>query len=199
MNLTSNIEKHNIDADALSRIPRELKDTRAEPENIPINVVEAICSAVLVSPAFMNSLSINPETVDYLDIPYSGTSLFQRKENIQEEQLKDETLKPFLLHFRDNTPLTKKHLSCSDQLLLFRNINKDGILYRKRIVQGETRFQLIIPCSLRKSVLAGTHDDVGHLGRSRSILLFNGLPILKDQQFDMYFNLYCFLILNLIG
>ena len=160
--------KHNIDAYALSRIPRELKDTRAEPENILINVVKAICSAVLVSPAFMNSLSINPET-------YSGTSLFQTKENKQEEQLKDETLKPFLLHFRDNTPLTKKHLSSPDQLLLFRNINslieKDGILYRKRIVQGETRFQLIIPCSLRKSVLAGTHDDVGHLGRSRSIQL----------------------------
>ena len=129
-----------------------MKDTRAEPENIPINVVKAICSAVLVSPAFMISLSINPETVDYLDIPYSGTSLFQRKENIQEEQLKDETLKPFLLHFRDNTPLTKKHLSSPDQLLLFRNINslieKNGILYRKRILQGETWFQLIIPCSL---------------------------------------------------
>ena len=32
-----------------------------------------------------------------------------------------------------------------------------------------------------------------------NVLIFNGLPILKDQRFDIYFNLYCFLILDLIG
>ena len=88
----------------------------------------------------------------------SNTPLFQSKRNILAEQLKDKTIKLFLLNLKDGTPLMKGHL---DSLHL-----RDGVLYHQRIVDGNSHFQLVIPFGLRQTVLT-----VGHLGRSCSLQL----------------------------
>ena len=63
----------------------------------------------------------------------------------------------------------------ADQIFLFRNsdslIHREGVLFHKSIIDGKEEFQLIIPLTLRKTVLSGIQDEVGHLGRNRSLQL----------------------------
>ena len=49
----------------------------------------------------------------------------------------------------------------------------DGVLYRRHIDPdtGLTSHQLVLPSSERECVLAGLHDEVGHLGRERTLQL----------------------------
>ena len=46
---------------------------------------------------------------------------------------------------------------------------KDGVLFRKRQVEGQERLQLVLPGVMRKRALRGLHDDVGHLGRDKTL------------------------------
>ena len=50
-----------------------------------------------------------------------------------------------------------------------------GVLYRKRLVEGTTNMQLVLPKEFRKTALHGCHDDNGHLGRDKC------LPLLRDR------------------
>lgn len=50
-----------------------------------------------------------------------------------------------------------------DQLVL-----RDEVLYRKRTVDGELFFQLVLPQSYRDLALEGLHDTVGHMGVDRT-------------------------------
>ncbi|KAK7898579.1 hypothetical protein WMY93_019432 [Mugilogobius chulae] len=50
-----------------------------------------------------------------------------------------------------------------DQLIL-----RDEVLYRKRNLNGEPTFQLVLPQSYRKLALEGLHDTVGHMGVDRT-------------------------------
>ena len=49
--------------------------------------------------------------------------------------------------------------------LLFR----DDILFRHRLIDGMEMFQLVLPSVMRPRVLRGLHDDMGHLGRDKTI------------------------------
>ncbi|CAB3989530.1 Hypothetical predicted protein [Paramuricea clavata] len=50
-----------------------------------------------------------------------------------------------------------------------RLVFKDEILFRERLVDGAKLKQLVVPRAMRKRVLCGLHDDVGHLGRDKTI------------------------------
>ena len=53
---------------------------------------------------------------------------------------------------------------------------KQGVLYRRNTqVNGRTRFQLVLPPSLRPKAIEGCHNQVGHLGQDRV------LGLLRDQ------------------
>lgn len=45
---------------------------------------------------------------------------------------------------------------------------RDGLLYRKRQCEEKTSYQLILPESLRATVLTCLHDDMGHMGIERT-------------------------------
>jgi len=45
----------------------------------------------------------------------------------------------------------------------------NGVLYRKRISQGEPSYQLVLPKSQRKTSLESLHDAVGHMGVERTL------------------------------
>lgn len=51
-----------------------------------------------------------------------------------------------------------------DQLVL-----DNGVLYRKRVNQGESFYQLVLPSKFREMALTGLHDAVGHLGMDRTL------------------------------
>ena len=46
---------------------------------------------------------------------------------------------------------------------------RDGILIRRCIVDGSETFQLVLPASLHNATLRGLHDDVGHLGKDKTL------------------------------
>ena len=50
-----------------------------------------------------------------------------------------------------------------------RLVIQDGILYRTRHNDGEERLQLVLPKAIRNQALRGLHDEVGHLGRDRTL------------------------------
>ena len=50
-----------------------------------------------------------------------------------------------------------------------RLVFKDEILFRERLVDGAKLKQLVVPRAMRKRILCGLHDDVGHLGRDKTI------------------------------
>ena len=53
---------------------------------------------------------------------------------------------------------------------------KQGVLYRSTTqVNKGTRFQLVLPPSLRTKAIEGCHDQVGHLGQDRV------LELLRDR------------------
>ena len=51
-----------------------------------------------------------------------------------------------------------------DQLVL-----DNGVLYRKRMNQGERFYQLVLPAKFREMALEGLHDSVGHMGMDRTL------------------------------
>lgn len=57
---------------------------------------------------------------------------------------------------------------------------KQGVLHRKRLVDDKVVHQLVLPKQFRSLVLTGLHDDVGHLGRDRT------LELVRDRFFWPY-------------
>lgn len=60
-----------------------------------------------------------------------------------------------------------------DLLLFLRELNRfqliDGILYRTRMEEGHPHHQLVLPEELRDVVLTSLHNDMGHMGRERTV------------------------------
>ena len=46
---------------------------------------------------------------------------------------------------------------------------RNGVLYRKRRVSDADTFQLVLPRAHRQQALMGCHDQVGHMGRDRTL------------------------------
>ena len=165
--------KHNIDADALSRIPRAIQDQeRGEDQHIPPDVVKAICESRVNTPAIISTMCLTAEPTQLMNI--SSSPLFCRKQDIVSAQSQDSDLQPFLLYLKDGTKPQKSKLN-AEQLVLFRVLDslmlRDNILFRRRINNGEQQYQLVVPTKLRHIALTGIHDNVGHLGRNRSLQL----------------------------
>ena len=60
------------------------------------------------------------------------------------------------------------------QLLIHQKSNleiKNGILFRKRNIDGSVSYQLVLPAKHRTKALNGCHDQVGHMGRDRTLKL----------------------------
>lgn len=45
------------------------------------------------------------------------------------------------------------------------------VLFRRRLIDGEESFQLMLPKSLHQTALEGLHDDVGHFGKDKTLEL----------------------------
>ncbi|KAG1946284.1 interleukin-1 receptor accessory protein-like 1-A [Pimephales promelas] len=60
-----------------------------------------------------------------------------------------------------------------DLPLLLRELTRlelrNGILYRTRQEEGHTKYQLVLPEELRETVLTSLHDNMGHMGKDRTL------------------------------
>ena len=68
---------------------------------------------------------------------------------------------------KDDNPSSRIILRFRDNLKLV-----DGLLYRKWIYKNEvTYLQFVLPCSFRKRTVISCHDQFGHLGMDKTLIL----------------------------
>ncbi|MEE4247445.1 MAG: RNase H-like domain-containing protein [Kangiellaceae bacterium] len=148
--------KKNLDADALSRLPvmgQEVVAAILQAGPVFSGVEMLCCRNVVIeegvsvggvtSPAWAERQRADPDIAPLLDI------------------LKGKT------HGRQ---LSAGSLALRRQLR--RLVLRGGVLYRRRQEEGEEDvFQLVLPVPYRKLALQGCHEEMGHLGRERTLQL----------------------------
>ncbi|KAJ8002805.1 hypothetical protein DPEC_G00162790 [Dallia pectoralis] len=74
---------------------------------------------------------------------------------------------------RGETPPPTVRAVLPDLPLLLRELTRlelrNGILYRTRQDEGHTQYQLVLPEELREMVLTSLHDNMGHMGKDRTL------------------------------
>ena len=156
--------KLNKDADSLSRI--------IWPDD-HLDITRDAVVAILQNAHTEGGLAEAYCLAQHMPVPASGLSLhaFDLKQ-WAEHQRKDPELRIIIAVLNDlehpvakeMTPEVKTLLRQKGKLCL-----RSGVLYRKRILQGEDKFQLVLPAKYRLEALKGCHDHLGHLGRERTL------------------------------
>ena len=159
----------NIDADILSRLPRDPDDC-----SISSDVVSSLCNGITVADTpwhgYVETMSMSTDvTALTADSQDSKMEL-----NWQTEQGKDEEI---------HGVIRMKELSQKPNIksLFFRVwkqlVLKDGVLYRKHNANDKEHYQLVLPALHRQTAFKLLHEEMGHLGRDKTLML------LKDRFF----------------
>ena len=170
----------NTDADALSRIgwPSALSSAKAPGlSDVESSVVRAACVGVLRSPVYIESMALSEAVVPPEVLQPFQPGLGKKQwETLQREDpvlstviagMQAGTLKKRVLSV-DDSPSLKFYVRHQKQLVL-----KDNVLYRKVLSDNtksrSSHLQVVLPSSLKAKVLKGCHDQVGHLGRDKTL------------------------------
>ena len=166
--------KENIDADAISRVSET--STAYLPN---LNTSHQISTNIVV--AMLQSHIIKPDTFAFCfasllpdDTLFTGSSLSRlTKEQWAQEQRNDPNIKYVIDQLNGDTNLAKfstlnkvqKGLLKEKQKLFLKN----NILFRKRVMNGTSIQQLVLPSKYHSVVLKSVHDDMGHMGQERTL------------------------------
>ena len=78
---------------------------------------------------------------------------------------------------KDDNPGSRIILCFRDNLKLV-----DGLLYRKWIYKNEiTYLQFVLPCSFRKRTVISCHDQFGHLGMDKTLILYKKVFLAQNE------------------
>ena len=169
--------RNNTDADALSRIQWP------EAVDISSQTVHVVCEGVQAPHGKIETLCHRAQAVGVLsqdNMPSGMTSLEWSQAQIKDpaicqiiQAIQNKTLDTLNIK-QDMSSDLKAFLRISKQFKL-----KQGILYGKAQVNNNyrARLQLVLPLSHRQKVMAGCHDQIGHLGQDRV------LGLLRDRFF----------------
>jgi hypothetical protein len=187
--------KKNIDADFLSRPPSEATETLCtlqsqgifedtQEDGLGKDVVKAICEIatheddgfVEVTCMSQGVLMYQQELLDSCpDENKSDWRVLQEADPIIGDLkalvvLGEKPVRSQQQRLIEKYPCFRIYLREWDKLVL-----RDGVLFRRKtIANGQDVLQLILPASERTRALTGLHDDVGHLGRDRTMELVSG-------------------------
>ena len=158
--------KSNIEADALSRIPRE-----TEKVVIDAKSVQAIVSAMQLGD--FTELNQNPNLL----ICKSARPVPQKYSNEDwvREQVSDPSLSQVIQVIKGNI-IDKDNLLEDAKTMLRKKskfIFRNNLLYKKNRAQNRNKdyLQFVLPTAFRKQALEACHDDIGHLGTERTLSL----------------------------
>ena len=164
--------KKNGDADGLSRLVLEDVVVRQE-------IVAALCGQVVVEGPDIPCGS--PDVLAYQESVVLDKKLLQENQRKWKDlQNNDAVLRKFIPYVLRGAKPTSRELALLERdspefKLYWRNWSRltmrEGVLSRSREVEGSTTYQLVLPESERLTVMKGLHDDVGHLGRDRTLEL----------------------------
>ena len=168
--------RQNVVADSLSRIPWENVSFE---DCLDFNVVKAV-----VNKGKVNSLAmIDPELLKdgiQIQMKQAVDCLAGKLTKVQWrlEQSSDPEIGPIVKLIRAGTLLQyrvgKSDNSGSKVLLRFRDNLRmiDGLLYRRWVYKNEmTYLQFVMPVAFRKKTILACHDQFGHLGMDKTLVL----------------------------
>ena len=152
--------KSNVDADCLSRLDSSSSEIRKE-------VVQAICH---VQQPWIHALSVQiPDDADV-----GGTPAHWSLSKWEEYQRNDQVISPIIPFVRDGVCPNRNQIPTDSWPLLkeFDKLHiKNNGLYRTVIVNDMPSEQIVLPTCLKHIVLHQLHDNMGHMGRDRTIHL----------------------------
>ena len=153
--------KKNKDADPLSRLWEDSRgETDDDMDKIPFNVVKTVCGEMDSCELKSHLQNVQVSNVDWRNRQLNDTSIsriIQYVESGTKPSVRERRLLPVSIK------------------LLLRSLDKyvmrNGILYRRRMVEEKEHYQLVLPEAYHKEVLHGLHDDMAHLGVDRTTSL----------------------------
>ena len=165
--------KLNQDADGLSRIrwPEALNI-----QHVSCNSVQALLSASTLPAGCSEALVMSHKAIQDIEGLYIGKHTSRDWARIHH---RDPTISQVVQHLRGANVQNFQHNEAFQSLLREKDklVIVKGVLYRKRLCDNIIKFQLVLPEEYRKAALQGCHDQVGHLGRDRT------LELLRDRYF----------------
>ena len=157
--------KTNNDADGLSRMPQ----SDGEYDFISRDTIRAICHQHSTS-RYVESISMSANAVDCFDL---NSEISPR--DWRSHQMQDTDISVVARAVTNKRKLTSRDILSKEGKLLLKEFNRlvvrRGVLYRHVQDKGEDRYQLVLPKSFRSVAMKGAHNDIGHLGRNRSITI----------------------------
>lgn len=159
-------------------------------EAVDQGVVRAICERQLIycandgmgrdgSISLVESLAISgdavPDSFEQED-EFGGLPIVPHlsEADLRNKQRADQCIKHVISQIeRDEKPPPAVRALLPDLPLLLRELTRlelrNGILYRTRQEEGQTQYQLVLPEELRETVLMSLHDNMGHMGKDRTL------------------------------
>lgn len=183
----------NTDADVLSRLPGQVAQTQDEAstedtgsqsaqsveyQGISRESVLAICRSAVEVP-LVETLCLSTQVLDSSEFDITDE---MRPRDIRAAQRRDPVIKrilPFVTSGRKPAahqfPKGREYQQFVKE---FHNLTlRRGILHRATQVEGKEKLQLVIPREYRSLALKGLHDDIGHMGRDKT------LDLVRDRFF----------------
>lgn len=159
--------KSNSDADGLSRMPHD-DSSDADRSLIPMETIQAWCQGHFAQP-YIESLCMSTTHVDE-EIDLQGDILPQ---DWRPRQRDDPIIGTFVRAVTNKTKPTAGQITSKEGKTLLREFHKlmvkRGVLYRSLNDNGEKKCQLVLPGAFREQAIRCAHDEMGHLGRERTI------------------------------
>ena len=177
-------QKHNIDADRLSRIkwPQNTNDVLSNRQLcvfMPETLVQAICLGAKIPFGYSETLGVHsqiiPKQLNNIECGMNHEHWVSQQQNDKVIQYLSAAIKNKQLRKKSNKTL-KEECPGIENYLKYRSnlVLRDKLLYKKTYsCQGKQSFllQLVLPTALIPDALIGCHDEVGHLGRDKSTQL----------------------------
>ena len=166
--------RQNSDADQLSRLPKP-DHNHDDYQELSPEMIHALCQCQ-ISPNYIETVCMSADAVDDID---TLNDTFDRRDR-RRQQAKDPVIGKFLRYVTNNQKPVSGVDGREDKLLVkeFSRLKVvRGVLYRCTKIDGEDKYQIVLPTEYRQLALKGAHNDIGHLGRDR------GMHILRDRFF----------------
>ena len=158
--------KMNGDADGLSRIPQHKDDNYCE---VSTDCLKALCLSQIPT-SYVTSLSLSTAVPTGLDLYDEVVPRDWRK-----LQANDPVVNQFVRAVTSSRKPNITQVRTKEGKILLREFQKlvirRGVLYRRYQEErdGKPMFQLILPEEFKHQALKGAHDDMGHLGRDKTM------------------------------
>lgn len=154
----------NRDADALSR----LRGANQPLKEVSSDTIKVLQKAVGINGYIETMCFVTQIIPDQQDIMGMSTA------DWKQAQREDNSLGP-LAHFveKGQRP-TRKQLENTPEIQPYsremnRYVMKDGVMYRRRSLDDTIKLQLLLPKAYQEQAMKGLHDDMGHLGREKTL------------------------------